>query len=129
MKCKIKKEEIPFIKILNARAYLACCLTLCEAQNESGYAQYIEVINDAIKEFGEWDARTIGFYCYFGLHFVQIKDWTNAHKHIDYILSVDGMRDIEYFEKNVINDLLMDYFQSIIKLSDQDKNAFLNEFG
>ena len=146
-------EIIPLIKILNARAYYACCLTLSDKlkQKEEGHNEYNNVVNDAAKSFGTFDARTIGFYCYFGLHFVQIKDFQRAHKSIDHILSVDDIdndnndnsnnnnnnkdereeskqqhgdkqgdkhRQFQHFEKRVVNDLLFDYFKTIIKINE-----------
>merc|ERR1712154_468736 len=65
---------------------------------------------------------TIGFYCYFALHFVQIKDWKLSHKHIDHILSVEMERTLQDFEKNVISDLFTDS-------NNNNNHSFLNEFG
>jgi len=91
--------------------------------------KYAQIIDEAKRHFGQWDARTIGFYCYFALHFVQIMDWKMAHIHLSHICEASKVRKVENFEQNVINDLMMDYFSAIIKLSDHAKDAFLNEFG
>eukprot|EP01083_Nonionella_stella_P274067 930148_1 len=56
------KPPAPHIKILNARAYYACCLTLPASPQE----------------------KSTG---YFGLHFVHCKDWQRAHKHIEYVMA------------------------------------------
>jgi len=104
-----------------------------DSEKQEGYEEYQKVIKEASETFGMFDARTIGFYCYFALHFVQIKDWKLSHKHIDHILSVEMERTLQDFEKNVISDLFTDYCKAINAMftdsNNNNNHSFLNEFG
>eukprot|EP01083_Nonionella_stella_P150291 478575_1 len=94
------KPPAPHIKILNARAYYACCLTLPASPQE----------------------KSAG---YFGLHFVHCKDWQRAHKHIEYVMACVQKREFELFEKNVICDLLRDYCEAVLDTSTFMANEWL----
>lgn len=114
-----ESPSVPMIRILNARAYYACVLTLSDSTQcrSDGYDEYEEVMKDSTERYGEFDSRTIGFYCYFGLHFVQIGDWKKVHQHIDHILSLNTLqRKLEHFEQRTIYDLLKQYMEHILKM-------------
>lgn len=72
----LSKQNVRQIKILNAKAYYACCLTLSNnvLHKQEGMKVYKEVLQSAEQSFGLEDPSTLGFYCYFGLHWVQIKE-------------------------------------------------------
>eukprot|EP01083_Nonionella_stella_P272422 923773_1 len=115
-------EEEDTMKILNCRAYYACCLTLSASHEEcqNGYKQYKEVCEEATHKFGPHHAATIAFYCYFGLHFVQIKDWKRATKHIEYVMNVDA---ISATQMNAICDLLNDYCVALLENKEEEEEV------
>ena len=117
MEDEADSKEIPMIKILNARAYYACVLTLSEKSQcrNDGYDEYEEVMKEATTKYGEFDSRTIGFHCYFGLHFVQISDWNKVHQHFDHILNLKD-RKMEVFEIRTVNQLMTKYMERVLDL-------------
>eukprot|EP01083_Nonionella_stella_P091932 257142_1 len=55
----------------------------------------------------------MAFYCYFGLHFVQIKDWKEQQNTSNnYVMNVDA---ICATQMNVICDLLNDYCVTLLE--------------
>ena len=112
------------MKLLNARAYHACCLEL-ELKGEGegeGEAQLQRVLDDASARFGASDARTLGFYCYFALHLVQTRAWRRAHVLLAHILAhcrsgpASAARKVGYID--AVCELLSEYMAAAMAKAD-----------